>query len=79
MEKRLLKGVHTTPDDGHDGGDSVGLEEDLSEPRSEDFSSRRLPTAATADLDFVQASLRAESRGEEMSHSVIHHDQQLFN
>ena len=71
MEKRLLKDVHTTHDDGHDGNVGFEEEEDLSEPRSEEFSSRRLSAAAaaTADLDFVQASLRAESRGEEMSHS----------
>ena len=56
MEKRLLKDVHTTHDDGHD--DNGGFEEeDLSEPRSEEFSSRRLSATAatTADLDFVQA------------------------
>ena len=51
------------------------------------FSSRRLSAAAaaTADLDFVQASLRAESRGEEgnvsftMISSPVLGESDLFN
>ena len=68
-----MKGIHATSDidddvDGH--SDDAPVSESKSKSKSKwkeedfDFSSRGIISgSAAADLDFVQASLRAESRG----------------
>ena len=65
LEKQLLKGIHATSDTADDvGGDFGEVVDSESSSNTEgdiDFSSRGI--GAAADLDFVQASLRAESRG----------------
>ena len=65
LEKQLLKGIHATSDPaddvGGDFGDVVDSESSSNTEEDIDFSSRGI--GAAADLDFVQASLRAESRG----------------
>ena len=65
LEKQLLKGIHVTSDTTDDVGGDFGeaADSESNSNREEDiaFSSRGI--GAAADMDFVQASLRAESRG----------------